>query len=86
MENNRQTSTSRTHHIGVFGSPGENDPKPLPWNQGRQTPRDTRKTAQEALKIANHDLSNIHGVKMDNPQTKPNLLNQGKTESPVQSY
>ena len=50
------------------------------------TKRYKEETAQEAPKIVNHDLSNIHGVKMDDPQTKPNLLNQEKTESPVQSY
>ena len=43
-------------------------------------------TAQEAAKIRNHDPSNTHGVKTDELQTKPNILNQEKMERPVQSY
>jgi len=40
----------------------------------------TKKTGQEVLKIANYNLSNILGVKRDNPQAKLNLLNQEKTK------
>ena len=86
----KQTSTSRYKKDPPYRSlwiAGRERSKTLTTDPvAANTKRYKEETAQEAPKIVNHDLSNIHGVKMDDPQTKPNLLNQGKTESPVQSY